>query len=179
MSSTNEEDVPSSVSPSEYGKFIGQIELLSIWLARAEVENRAGPEPPARGKFSIEDDSTWAPQPGVGFVVNDRYTVELHGETSLAMSVKAEYAVLYRSSTPLTDELFQVFKRVNLPLNVWPYLREYVSSTMGRFGWPPFTLPAFKVNTPRDNQDGSAEPAKKGRRAVGKTRVLTEPVSRE
>ncbi|MBL0171693.1 MAG: hypothetical protein IPP90_13395 [Gemmatimonadaceae bacterium] len=45
----------------------------------------------------------------------------------------------------MTDAIFAEFERVNLPLNTWPYFREFLQSTLVRAGWPPFVLPAFKV----------------------------------
>jgi len=32
----------------------------------------------------------------------------------------------------------------NLPLNTWPYLREFLQNALTRAGWPVYTLPAFK-----------------------------------
>ena len=45
----------------------------------------------------------------------------------------------------MSEELFTVFQEVNLPVNTWPYLRSFLADGLGRMGWPPMTLPAFKT----------------------------------
>lgn len=55
------------------------------------------------------------------------------------------YRIHYRSSVPLTEEIFAEFSRRNVPLNAWPFLRETVMSVTQRFGWTGLVLPPFKV----------------------------------
>jgi hypothetical protein len=62
-----------------------------------------------------------------------------------AVTIRADYAVEYASPLPMTDAYFETFRALNLPLNTWPYFREFVHSTLARAGWPPTTLPAFRV----------------------------------
>ena len=45
---------------------------------------------------------------------------------------------------PMTEGIFAVFQDVNLPVNTWPYLREFLAATTGRMNWITFTLPALK-----------------------------------
>lgn len=52
------------------------------------------------------------------------------------------------------------FLNQNVPLNVWPFLREYVSNTVTRMGWSAFTLPAFTVPSPEGVNVSSETPAK-------------------
>ncbi|WP_157205831.1 hypothetical protein [Calidithermus timidus] len=40
---------------------------------------------------------------------------------------------------------FEVFKEINLPINMWPFAREFIHNTMARMDWPPFTLPLRKL----------------------------------
>ena len=56
-------------------------------------------------------------------------------------------AVEFESDMPMTDEIFEVFQERNLPVNTWPYLRAFVSDSVSRMGWPPVTMPAFKIGT--------------------------------
>jgi hypothetical protein len=65
------------------------------------------------------------------------------GEETL-VRVRATVEVGYAVETTMTDELFEVFSQRNLPLNTWPYLREFVQNSLSRAGWPVYTLPAFK-----------------------------------
>lgn len=176
-------------TPREYGEFISQIDLRAIWLKQSEITNNAGLVPPSEARFSIEDQSSWAIEPGVGFSVSITYTVEMRAGATTTMRLRASYELLYSSETAITDEIFEVFKRHNLPVNAWPYLREYVANTLGRFGWSPFTLPAFKVNTPprakvnslpraEERSSPLAQPSKK-RSVARKSRTNAAPTPPE
>ncbi|MBN2053445.1 hypothetical protein JW905_00900 [bacterium] len=43
------------------------------------------------------------------------------------------------------DSVWDVFSALNIPLNAWPYLREYVQNVTQRLGIPPLTLPLYQV----------------------------------
>jgi hypothetical protein len=136
------------VDPKVYAAFIGQIELRSIWLARAQVTNTAGPDTPESGALGIEERTRWEVV-ATGFRAFHDYRVRLGEGDETPAEIRAEFGVEFLSPEPMTEPLFAVFSRANLPVNTWPYLREFVSATMGRFGWEPFTLPALKRGTPR------------------------------
>lgn len=176
--STRSKAVP---TPREYGEFINQVDLRAIWLKHSEITNSAGLVPPAEARFSIEDQSSWTHEPGVGFRVSITYTVVLRAAATTAMRLTADYELLYSSEIAVTDGMFRIFQRHNLPVNAWPYLREYLANTLGRFGWPPFTLPAFKVNTPprAEERSSSVEQAPKKRSASRKSRTTAAPTPTE
>ncbi|MHB8576340.1 MAG: hypothetical protein ACYDCQ_13525 [Dehalococcoidia bacterium] len=58
--------------------------------------------------------------------------------------INAVFALDFTSPLPMTNTIFPIFSENNLPVNTWPYLREFVSTTLGRMNWTPFTLPALK-----------------------------------
>lgn len=159
------------VEPQAYNAFIGQIQLQAIWLARTTVVNRAGPTQPAQATFGIRDESRWEPSQE-GFVAYQTYFINLSDGDTQIMAMTVEFGLTYNSAIPLTDAIFALFRGVNLPLNVWPYLREYLADTLGRMNWAPFTLPVFRVNTPPPKQEARAEPSKRRRQSRQKT---TEP----
>lgn len=129
-----------------YSAFIAGIELEHLWLAALEVRNHHGPTTPQAGNVRVEDEATWEPRDG-GFRIYHVYDLAFSGpgdtETPIA-TLRVTYGLEFSSALPLTDELFEVFSTVNVPVNTWPYLRELVASTLGRFGWQPFTLPTMK-----------------------------------
>ncbi len=158
------------ISPQMYAAFIGQIELRAIWLASATVTNTSGPDTPEAGALNIEEITRWEAI-ATGFRAFHRYRVRLSENDEAHAEIATEFGVEFLSPEPMTDALFAVFARANLPVNTWPYLREFVSATMGRFGWEPFTLPALKRGTPRKTgtkAPASEEKPKRARRAAKK-----------
>ncbi len=69
---------------------------------------------------------------------------ESHKRVTIQASVIVSYEVDRDSGSANQDEL-EAFGRVNGVYNAWPYLREYVQSSLVRLGLPPFDLPLLRV----------------------------------
>lgn len=126
-----------------YAAFVQQIELANIWLRSARATNSTGGITFSRAEVSIEDSSTWK-DIEEGFQVFHKYTAIFTDGKKRLGRIDAEFVVDYLSDEPMDDEVFEIFRSNNLPLNTWPYFREYVSNTTGRMQWLPFTLPTKK-----------------------------------
>lgn len=153
------------LDPKDYAAFIAQIELQTIWLKDALVENEHGPETPERGVIRIEEETEWQPLPA-GFRAFHRYRVRMEAGSESLLTIAVTYAVDFFSEETMTDEIFAVFQRVNLPVNTWPYLREYVATMMGRMDWMPFTLPALKRGTRAASKRQSASTKRSSKATV-------------
>ncbi len=131
-------------SPKEYAEFIGQIELRNIWLVEATAKNHFGPHTPTQAVFRFAStDATWE-NASSGFRVKHCYELRIESEDEMLAEVDVTFGLEFESSQPITDDIFKIFKDVNLPVNTWPYLREFIATTTGRMGWAPFTAPTFK-----------------------------------
>lgn len=135
------------IDRNAYAAFISQIELLSIWLKSASVENFHGPALPEDLSITVDGVNEWEQRPD-GFRAFQHYRIRLSKQDdALLAEIKTTFGADYSSEFPMTDELFATFGDVNLPLNTWPYLREYASATVSRLGWSPITLPTLKAGT--------------------------------
>lgn len=159
-----------TIDPKAYGAFIQQIELLNIWLSSATVENNLGPIPPEPGRVSIAEDFAWEAIDS-GFISYHTYSVRMRDDQDIpAADVKVTFGLEFSSVEPMTDDLFATFARVNLPINSWPYLREFFASVVGRMGWIPLTLPSLKVGT---DGDQAGRPNSRGASQRPKSRTST------
>lgn len=162
MSSSNTEteaeepraqDTP-QISRREYAAFIGQIELRAIWLDHTRVTNHFGPHTPKEARFRVGSMAVWD-LAADGFTVLHTYDVGVESKDGTQLAeMDVAFGLHFESEQPVTDDLFDIFQDVNLPVNTWPYLREFVSTTMGRMGWTPFTLATFKKGVPRPETSG-------------------------
>jgi hypothetical protein len=143
---------PSSATPEEYSTFIGQIELRNLWMHAGSAHNELGPLTPERVYLEVEDQPSYEPS-AAGFICTHAYLVRANSEGHEAFRITLELKVQFDSAAPMTDRIFKVFATANLPLNTWPYLREFVASSVARMGWQALTLPALKrgVRTPSAN----------------------------
>ncbi len=131
-----------------YRRFITQVQLQDIWLASSKLENKHGPETPDQVRVAITDTASWTKRDD-GFRAMVRYAIRFKVGARMLASVEATFAADFDSDEPMSEELFQVFAVNNLPLNTWPYVREFTASAVSRMGWTPFTLPVRRINVDR------------------------------
>jgi hypothetical protein len=133
-------------TPEDYNAFIGSVELRSLRLARCEVN--------AMQRYSgeilepeIEERSARYEVISTGFTVTNELGFNgRHSESGdVLVSIRATFQIEYESTVSVSPELFEIFRRHNLPVNVWPFFREFVHTVLGRVAWPVFVLPALKV----------------------------------
>jgi hypothetical protein len=139
------------LSREDYATFIGQIELFSVWLHNAAIINHAGPrepEPKENASVHIESDAKWEAV-GDGFNAFHRYEVKISTDDEPSAEIAVEFGLHFHSHQAMTDVIFETFSDNNLPVNSWPYLREFLASSTGRMGWLPYTLPALKRGVPK------------------------------
>lgn len=154
-------------SPKEYAEFIGQIELRNIWLVEATARNHFGPHTPSEAVFRFAETSASWESESSGFRVRHCYELRIESEDETLAEIDVTFGLEFDSSQPMTDGIFEIFKDVNLPVNTWPYFREYIATTTGRMGWAPFTAPTFK---------SGVKPARRRARRRAKP---TQPVAAE
>lgn len=131
------------ISPENYKKILSGIELQNIQLSdfKASIKNELLSEGmeiaiKEKAKYKNEDDE---------FIVTNIYTLTAKNkEKKIALKIEGVYIVTFESSHEVSDEFFDIYKKLSLPLNVWPFFRELVNSTTSRMNIPPFTLPLLK-----------------------------------
>ncbi|MFA5550598.1 MAG: hypothetical protein WDA03_03175 [Trueperaceae bacterium] len=137
-------------SPEEYAEFIQGIELVDVRLVNSDSNSSAyRPEAPEL-KLLVKYGSDIArvdSVEGYAFEAYPRLRVEAQkGDgDDLAGHVEVRFGLRYKSELEPTDGFLEIFTNVNLKVNAWPYLREYVHQTITRFGWTPLVLPVLKV----------------------------------
>jgi len=168
---SSDEETAVELTREQYSEFIRQIELRDIWLNEASVSNNHGPLTPVDVTVQFDSDASYVLREN-GFRASHQYRVRFESPDSLLAQIEIRFGLDFLSSTPISDQIFSVFKDVNLPVNTWPFLREFVATTLGRMGWSPFTIPAFKTNVGRSKDDPKSESKTKKRR---QTRAKPHP----
>jgi preprotein translocase subunit SecB len=64
---------------------------------------------------------------------------------SECIRISVTYCLVLDSKEKFTKDFFEIYEKTSLPLNVWPFVREFVNSMTARMNVPPLTLPLFKV----------------------------------
>jgi hypothetical protein len=128
-----------------YNRLVAGLAPRDVRLARLEL--RADRYPGGEASADIEElQPSWAPADG-GFAVTQRLRVKgkagLQADSPSSLSLDLDLVILYGSAESMSDELFQPFAALNLPVNMRPFLREAVANAAVRAGWPPLLIPAF------------------------------------
>jgi hypothetical protein len=136
-------DAPST---AEYEAFVRSLQVVSVRFARASVQAPAIyiANPARRLILSTTKGAKY-----LNFANGFAATLEFHfrgcweDEPSTGVTAEAEVEILYGSQSAMTDPMFQLFRDRLLTGHAWPYLREFLHSSIGRTGWPVHTLPFF------------------------------------
>ncbi len=134
------------LSFKEYNNFVKQIEIDDIRIVSAQVHIFDYSYFPTSAEVKWRIQASYESAEGQ-FNVSHRYNVTiLDKETKGAKAkISVTFYVSYSSKIPISDDLFAIFKVRNLPLNTWPYLREFVHNATMRMGWPHFIAPTYMV----------------------------------
>lgn len=152
------------ISPEEYRVFIQGLTLRDVRLTRGSYHSERTEITPTKHTLRVDEEATFALLSG-GFEVRHAYTLLLVNkgtEETCCGRIEAEFALRFDSETPLTAEIFEIFRQVNLGMNTWPYWREFVQAGAARMNWPAITLPLLKQRSGQAERSGTDGAAKSG-----------------
>jgi preprotein translocase subunit SecB len=136
-----------------YGELINGLELLDIYLGTAQYKRHAFPDPEtfpevkvnfSAGKtnYKTSEGELYVDQE-IRFLLED-VSVDRKKSRKL-FELKGVFTLIYNSEVVMDDDLFELFKKRNIPLNLHPYVRELIHNSMTRAGLPSFVLPTLKI----------------------------------
>jgi len=135
------------VSPKEYREFIKGVELLGIIVKESQARRLADKiDISRRVDLNTNERADFRQGDGNACFVQHHYDLSMNynGEHDKLLEVRCTFELALRTARPMTKDYFEVFAQVNLPVNTWPYFREFVHSTISRMGLPPVVLPLVK-----------------------------------
>ncbi|WP_297859732.1 hypothetical protein [Meiothermus sp.] len=125
------------------------LELRRVRLIEASVQALEASPNPLRSQVGLEESYSYRPEED-GFEAVGQFRLVVVDQDSQAEqgSIEVSFGFWYSSKLQPESEgfagYFEVFKEINLPINMWPFVREFIYNTTARMDWPPFTLPLRK-----------------------------------
>jgi len=135
------------ISPEQYSKTLSKTELIDIYLESCLVDiKKESISFEKTLEVSIKDRSTFTHDGDKVKVAHKFFLKATHPERRKEQLIKitATYCLIYSADSSFDDKFFKVFKDTTLPLNSWPYFREFAQSTTNRMSIPPIILPLIK-----------------------------------
>lgn len=137
----------------KYTEIIDGIEILEICLNDLKFKKHNFPDPEkypdvkatftaAKSKYK-QDNGHLEVFQDIEFLLEE-FTGDRE-KSRKVFELKAGFNLLYSLKNAINEDLFEVFKKHNIPVNLHPYARELIQSSLTRVGLPPFTLPVLKI----------------------------------
>ena len=131
--------------PAEYREFLQQVELQSIVLDSCSVKTNRD-NIASNMKLDVRSKAGYAIDDKKIAVVNVQYDLKAYksAKKDFALKLSCVYRVMLASELPITEDFMEIFLKVNIQTNTWPYFREFVQGMLQRIEYPPLTLPFSK-----------------------------------
>ena len=146
MSEVTNKEQKRVLSTKSYNEFVSQIQITKLHIVSAQFKMLDYSYFPSSAEVKWRKGASYE-QTEEQFNVSHRYNVTIWDKKAKGAKAKISvtFRVVYSSKIPISDELFEIFKGRNLPLNTWPYFREFVHNAIIRMGWPSFIAPTYVV----------------------------------
>ncbi len=137
-----------SVDIKKYNEFVRGIELEDLYIdnftfKRMKLElDSLDTDVPVSIVFKITKNSYET--------INDRFEISssvifrIKRDDKMLFEMKCRVISKYRYKIELNDDLFDSFSKRNLPITLFPFLRELIANSMYRAGLPPILIPFLK-----------------------------------
>jgi preprotein translocase subunit SecB len=136
------------ISPEKYADILNGIDLISLYLKSSKCSVDPDDFEESSIQLRVQDDASFEINENKEVLVIHKYRLSAKKQNSRKRSlyIECEYCLRYSSNEAFSEEFFDIFKKINLPINSWPFFREYAHSMTARMNLPPLTLPLFKRN---------------------------------
>ncbi len=132
------------LSPKDYNALLKNLELINIYLKECSsklfVERNTIKNP----VFKVTDSYSVNKQVDSFYEIFHSYKISAKDNKTTILEIKCTFGVLLESKEELTEDFFEIYNKISLPVNTWPYLREFANSTTARMNIPPLTLHLLK-----------------------------------
>ncbi len=145
----------SKIDDAMYGRFLIALSLVRVRLVNCEIAVQVERLVPKDTAVRIEQDTerqeseladkyviTFKQSNGLIFEAREQPRQEL---ARLTATHEFQYVLNATFHEPDSlEDCLVAFERYNLPLNAWPFMREFAHNMMGRMDLPTFTLPLLR-----------------------------------
>lgn len=130
-----------------YNKLIENIEIKGIYLKKintSDIEIPIGESINCRVELKYTCSDYKIVDKTIEFY--PKFKLELKIDNIAPVIIQFDFRLIYEIENieEYTDEYFDLFMDKNVPINVWPYAREIITSITTRIGYPPLVIAPYK-----------------------------------
>lgn len=144
------------IKPQLYRKILEDIDLQNIYLKNFEGRINLDIHPKSASvNISSEADFTTKAENRVEISHKWDIIAKDKNTDSEFLKISVTYGLILESKERFTKDFFDIYEKTSLPINVWPFVREFVNSMTARMNVPPLTLPLLKFTKKKRSRSGS------------------------
>lgn len=133
------------ISPEEYGRILGGLQLLDLELRDCTMQSAAGSAQEEKRRVVVDDSGArFETGPDNSVLVWHEYSLKAKIGRKTVFSLKATFKLTFLAEEAFTADFFQVFRELNLTVHTWPFFRELLTNLSERTSLPRLTLPLLK-----------------------------------
>lgn len=134
-----------AISKKEYEDILNGLELEEISMVDGKFSLK-NEELSPESNLKISEKFSYEMSSGGAIIIYHSYKLSVINKKTRrkSLGIECTLCVNYSSKKEFTQEFFEIFKDLNLPVNTWPFFREYVFNVTSRMYIPPLTLPLLK-----------------------------------
>lgn len=136
-----------AISDEKYQEILKGIELRQVRLVKGLAQLKNTRRTPSHVVVTMTDKgASYENRDDQCSEVIQSYVVTVREkvERRQFLKIECQFSLLYASAVKFTDEFFEVFSKANVPINTWPYAREFVDNMTSRLQVPSVTMPLMK-----------------------------------
>jgi len=137
------------LSPKEYRDNLAHIELRNIVMINGSAKlKKENLEINQAMNFIIVEKANFSKKYSTEnmIVIIQKYTLTTYHKekTDYIFKIIGDYEITLDQQKKLSKDFWDIYKNMNLPVNTYPYFREFAQSMTQRLNLPPLTLPLSK-----------------------------------
>jgi len=149
MKETAAKKTPKKMSSEKYSELLKCVDLHDIYLRSSKVDvNKVAFRDKAELQYKedaklIELQDTFAR-------IEVNYLLKAKSKRRNVFEISVRFCVDFETKRDIPTEFFDIYNETSLPLQTFPYFREFVQSTVARMGLPPLIIPLRKFLVAND-----------------------------
>ncbi len=137
------------LSPKQYSELLKCVDIRDIYLSNSKTSVN-------RNAFTGKAKLDFGEKVNIRELTSDQvkieagYSLRAKSGRSQLFNIVVSFMVVFQTKREIPKEFFDIYNDINLPLQLFPYFREFVQLTISRMGLPPLVIPLRKFLISKD-----------------------------
>lgn len=139
----NIKEIQKEISPQLYNDYLSHIHLSDIYVT--DIQSKLfWRDFPGKAKLDFKEHPSIKKVKDDFVTIENCYELKAKSNNKRVFLIKINYHVEFHMDKSIPEDFFVLYNKYSLPLQTFPYFREYVNTILSRMGLPPLILPLRK-----------------------------------